>query len=77
MANDKVIFKPYNPAQRMLLPPSLEELIPLTHPVRIVNEIIESVNLELLEKDYKGGGTSSYHPKMLLKILGCLSPVKI
>jgi transposase len=53
----------------MLLPPSLEELIPLSHPVRVVNEVIESVNLEILERAYKGGGTSSYHPKMLLKIL--------
>ncbi len=53
----------------MLLPPSLEELIPLSHPVRVVNEVIESLNLQLLEKAYKGGGTSSYHPKMLLKIL--------
>ena len=53
----------------MLLPPSLDELISLSHPVRVVNEVIESVNLEILEKAYKGGGTSSYHPKMLLKIL--------
>lgn len=69
MANNKVIFKPYNPSQQMILPPSLEELIGLSHPVRVVNSIIESINLELLEKAYKGGGTSSYHPKMLLKIL--------
>ena len=67
--NNKVVFKIYSPAQGMLLPPSLEELIPLSHPVRIVNEVIESVNLEILEKAYKGGGTSSYHPRMLLKIL--------
>lgn len=38
----------------MLLPPSLDELIPLSHPVRVVNEVIESVNLEVLEKAYKG-----------------------
>ena len=67
--NNKVVFKVYSPSQGMLLPPSLEELIPLSHPVRVVNEVIESINLELLEKAYKGGGTSSYHPKMLLKIL--------
>ena len=67
--NSKVVFKNYSPFQGMLLPPSLEELIPLRHPVRVVNEVIESINLELLEKAYKGGGTSSYHPKMLLKIL--------
>lgn len=53
----------------MLLPPSLDELIAAAHPVRVVNEVIESINLELLEKAYKGGGTSSYHPRMLLKIL--------
>lgn len=51
------------------MPPSLEELITLSHPLRVVNEVIESINLETLEKGYKGGGTSSYHPKMLLKIL--------
>ncbi len=67
--NSKVIFKPYSPTQCFLLPPSLDELIALSHPVRVVNEVIESVNLEELEKSYKGGGTSSYHPKMLLKIL--------
>jgi transposase len=67
--NNKVVFKTYSPAQRMLLPPSLDELIPLSHPVRVVNEVIQSVKLEVLEKAYKGGSTSSYHPKMLLKIL--------
>lgn len=67
--NNKVVFKVYSPSQGILLPPSLEELIPLSHPVRVVNEVIESINLEVLEKAYKGGGTSSYHPKMLLKIL--------
>lgn len=67
--NNKVVFKKYTPSQVMLLPPSLEELIPLSHPVRVVNEVIESLNLHLLEKAYKGGGTSSYHPKMLLKIV--------
>ena len=67
--NNKVVFKTYSPNQGMLLPPSLDELIAAAHPVRVVNEVIELLNLELLEKAYKGGGTSSYHPRMLLKIL--------
>lgn len=67
--NNKVVFKNYSPAQGLLLPPSLQELIAGNHPVRVVNEVIERLNLELLEKAYAGGGTSSYHPKMLLKIL--------
>jgi hypothetical protein len=37
--NNKVVFKSYGPLQAMLLPPSLEELIPLAHPVRMVNEV--------------------------------------
>ncbi len=57
--NNKVVFKVYSPLQGLLLPPSLEELIPMAHPVRVVNEVIESVNLEVLERAYKGGGASS------------------
>ena len=53
----------------MLLPPSLEEMIPAGHMVRIVNEFIETIDLSALIATYKGGGTSSYHPKMLLKVL--------
>lgn len=65
----KVVFKNYNPNQIMLLPPSLEELIEPNHPVRVVNRVIESIDAEALLRRYKGGGTSSYHPRMLLKVL--------
>ena len=64
-----VVFKPYNPAQVLLLPPSLDELIAKDHPVRVISKVIDSVDLSELEKTYQGGGTSSYHPRMLLKIL--------
>jgi transposase len=64
-----IVFKAYDPSQQMLLPPSLNELIAEGHPVRIVNEVIEKIDLDILSEQYKGGGTSSYHPKMLLKIL--------
>jgi transposase len=52
-----------------LLPPSIEEMIEENHPVRIVNKVIEKINIKPLLKLYKGGGTSSYNPKMLLKVL--------
>ena len=67
--NNKVVFKPYTPDQLSLLPPSLDELIPANHPVRIVNEVIDRIDLAPLLKQYKGGGSSSYHPKMMLKVL--------
>src|SRR6187401_561821 len=63
------VFKEYTQNQGLLLPPSLEELIRPNHPVRIVSAIIDQVNIDFLLKAYKGGGTSSFHPKLLLKIL--------
>jgi len=65
----KVVFKDYSPNQILLLPPSLEEMIPMNHPVRVVNQVIDSIDLDVLLKNYKGGGCSSYHPRLMLKIL--------
>ena len=63
------VFKVYEQRQGMLLPPSYEELVPLHHPVRVVDEVIERIDVSALERTYKGGGTSSYRPRMLLKVL--------
>jgi len=63
------IFKPYEQNQAMLLPPSVEELIPEAHIVRIVNGMIGAIDKKILEKQYKGGGTSAYDPGMLLKVI--------
>jgi len=64
-----VAFKAYSQNQAMLLPPSLDELIKPNHPVRIVNQVLDKVDIEPLIKKYKGGGSSSFHPRMLLKVL--------
>jgi len=56
-------------AQPSLIPPSWDELIPAEHIVRVVNRAIDKIDLEPLLKKYKGGGTSSYHPQMMLKVL--------
>lgn len=65
----RVVFKDYNPNQISLLPPSLEELISPEHPVRTVASIIDKLDIDGLIAKYKGGGTSSHHPRMLLKVL--------
>jgi len=65
----KVVFKDYTPNQIKLLPQSLEERIDKNHPVRIVNQVVDKINIDPLLKKFKGGGTSSYHPRMLLKVL--------
>lgn len=36
----KPVFKAYHQRQAMLLPPSLDELIALKHPVRVVDEVL-------------------------------------
>jgi len=64
-----VVFKAYTQTQVMLLPPSLDELIASDHPVRIVNQVLEKIDIEPLLKKYSGGGSSSFHPRMLLKVL--------
>ena len=63
------VFKPYVMNQISLIPPSYDEMIAKKHLVRTVNEAVEKIDLSALMKQYKGGGTSSYHPKMMLKVL--------
>jgi len=65
----KVVFKQDNQNQVALFPISYEAIIPATHPVRVVNRVIDKLNIEDIVSTYKGGGTSSYHPRLLLKIL--------
>jgi len=62
-------YKPYLQKQDMLLPPNVEEMIPEGHLVRVVDKMIEQLNVEALLRQYKGGGTSAYHPKMMLKVI--------
>jgi transposase len=63
------VFKRYEQKQILLIPPSIEELIPANHLARVVDATIEGMQLESLLATYEGGGTSSYNPVGLLKVL--------
>ncbi len=63
------LFKDYTQGQTLLFPPSLDELIEPNHPVRVVSSIIDRIDLDDLFSGYRGGGASSYHPRMLLKVV--------
>jgi transposase len=65
----KVKFKVYAPNQGYVFPPTVEDFVPENHPVRVVNQVIERINIDQLISSYKGGGSSSYHPRMLLKVM--------
>jgi transposase len=69
MAIRQPVFKRYDQQQILAIPPTLEELIPPSHPVRVVNEVINKINIEPLLKAYHIRGSSSYHPQLLLKVL--------
>jgi transposase len=65
----KIIFKEENSNQLMLLPADIGSLIPDKHIVRVVNKVINQLQLSPLFETYKGGGTSSYSPRMMLKVI--------
>lgn len=69
MTSHYIPFKRYAQNQAMLLPPDLDELIDKEHPVRVINEVIDNLDIDVICQQYKGGGTSSHHPRMLLKVL--------
>ncbi len=52
-----------------LLPPSVDEWLPEKHLARFVVEVIDGLDLRAMSGDYRGSGSASYHPRMLLGIL--------
>jgi transposase len=65
----KIVFKNYNQGQISLFPASLDEKIPANAPVRLLSQIVDKLDVSRVIDTYKGGGTSSYHPRMMLKIV--------
>lgn len=62
-------FRPINRDTGFLLPPSVDEWLPQRHLARYVVEVIDRLDLSELEKAYRGSGSASYHPAMLLSLL--------
>jgi transposase len=52
-----------------LLPPSVDEWLPEKHLARFVVEVIDGLDLRAMSGDYRGSGSASYHPRMLLGLL--------
>lgn len=62
-------FKPYHRDTSWLLPPSLSELIPQEHPARFIDKAVDELDISEILSSYKPGGTSIYHPRVLIKLL--------
>ena len=54
-----------------LFPPSVDEWLPQRHLARYVVEVVETLELSEMVKAYRGSGSASYHPAMLLSLLIC------
>lgn len=65
----KPVFKANFQGQISLFPARLDQNISEDSPVRLINQIVDNLDISEIEKTYAGGGTSSYHPRMMLKVL--------
>jgi len=63
------MFKKYDQAQQFLLPVRLDSFVPENHTARILNDIIETVDITAIESTYSENGCPAYHPRLMLKIL--------
>ena len=52
-----------------LLPPSVDEWLPEKHLARFVVEVVDGLDLRAMSGSYRGSGSASYHPRMLLGLL--------
>ena len=52
---------------RVDMPPQSLPSPPENDPVRVLDAIVEHLDISAIEATYKGGGASSFDPRMLLK----------
>src|SRR5258708_24771730 len=52
-----------------LLPPSVNEWLPERHLARFIVEGIDRLDLSAMSRSYRGPGSASYHPTLLLRLL--------
>jgi transposase len=62
-------FRAIDRKTRYLLPPSLDEWMPEKHLARFIGEVIDELDLGRMSGAYRGTGSASYHPRILLSLL--------
>ena len=62
-------FRPIDRQTGFLLPPSVDEWLPEKHLARFVVEVIDGLDLRVMRGSYRGSGSASYPPSLLLGIL--------
>lgn len=63
-------FRPYEPDQLLLMPPSLADWVPEDHLARFVSDVVDTLDLRAIEDTYtEERGYPPYHPRMMVKVL--------
>lgn len=63
-------FRPYQPDQQLLLPPSIEGWLPEGHLARFVREVASELDLTAIESTYtEERGNPPYHPRLMVTLL--------
>ena len=70
-------FRPSDRLTSFLMPPSVDEWLRQRHLARFVVEVVDGLDLSAMSKSYRGSGSASYHPAVLLGLLvyGCATGV--
>ena len=63
------MFKRYDQKQQFLLPLNLEEFVSKDHISRVLNDLIDDIDISTIESTYSEKGCPAYNPRLLLKIL--------
>jgi transposase len=59
----------YNNKDKLLFPAAIGDYLPQDHLARVIDEVVEQLDLRCLYNKVACVGNPSYHPKMMLKIL--------
>jgi transposase len=63
-------FRPYDPDQLRLMPPTLADWVPEGHLARFVSDLVDDLDLAAIEDTYtEERGYPPYHPRMMVKVL--------
>jgi transposase len=65
----KPLFKALPLASPELFPVNIFERIPEQHPVRLISDVVDKLDISPITGEYKGGGTTAFAPRMMLKVL--------
>jgi transposase len=59
----------YNNKDKLLFPAAIGDYLPQDHLARVIDEVVDQLDLRCLYNKVSSVGNPSYHPKMMLKVL--------